>query len=282
MKTEVNLPQAFESGSLRLSPLQKLGDYEKNQALVCKGEDGVLYTVLSAGSHKDAQALLPLIGQAKDDPHTRLIESFWDLGHFFLVFPYREKRSLFLFWDAKKAAPEERENMARNIVSACLDAHVPYPLLCQLLSQKNLQISKDGEAYFCFDADLSGLCCDDGEKRCADLCAQLALELLDPKSMASLLLSRKLDRDGYTGLSELYHDLDEAGKALQEPTQCKEDTGKNPLLDPGMLSPILRKCALVLGSIALLSLLSQLLFGDVVWIRIFLPAFREIGLESLV
>ena len=187
----------IESGDLKLSPFQELGSFEKNKALACKNADGTLYTILSVPKREDAEGLIPLLGIAKEDPLSRLKEGFWDQvsGHesFFLVLPYRKKRSLFSFWNGKAASKEEREEMAKKIVAACMDAHVPFPLLSLLLAQKNLQMGGDGEVFFCYDADLSDLSLGDDESRCALECARLLLGILDPgetkSSIAAQLLS---------------------------------------------------------------------------------------------
>ena len=75
-------------------------------------------------------------------------------------------------------------------VSICMTGGLPCELLCLLLKERKLQISREGEIYFSYDVDLADLPQDASEKECVSLCAETLLALMRKKLfLAAILLA---------------------------------------------------------------------------------------------
>ena len=139
--------------------------------------------------------------------------------------PYGPKRPLERFAALRKQRPgkkylyrkhpEEKHLGSKALwlqtVSICMTGGLPCELLCLLLKERKLQISREGEIYFSYDVDLADLPQDASEKECVSLCAETLLALMrknrEKEPSIALLIRKKKKRGMYTGFTQLYHDV---------------------------------------------------------------------------
>ncbi len=122
------------------------------------------------------------------------------------------------------------------------------------------------------------------ERDCAVKCADIMLSVLETKSdvknISFELLSKKSANNSYSRFTELYRDLRIAAtpvKKRQLLVRIKSFFHRN----SDRLFGILFWVSLILGIVALVLLLTHLVWGDVPFLRIFFNSFKNIGTESL-
>jgi len=199
------------------------------------------------------------------------------------LFPYRPERPLERFAPAQITNPCQWEEICINLVMECLSAKLPHPLLALALESGNVHIEKDNSVYFSYFFDLGQLNSDDDESACARRCAEMMLSLLDPgakKVKSAKLMTKKLSRNAFRNLSELYRDIKVSALPQKKPGfkarmqafwQRNKDGFFRLLL---VLCVIILTCALLIG-------LMQLIFGHIPLFRLFENSFGTIGTRKL-
>jgi hypothetical protein len=122
------------------------------------------------------------------------------------------------------------------------------------------------------------------ETDCVQECAKILLEILEPKANhranSYILLKKKIDRNTYYHFTELYKDV----RAAMVPKR-----GGGILLrlrvwlarNKDTIFHVLFRVSVVLAIFVIVTFLTNLIFGDVPWLRLFIRSFERIGLESL-
>jgi hypothetical protein len=200
------------------------------------------------------------------------------------AFEYRQERRLSAFANGQMRSAFARERVCVNLLIECLSSPLPYPLLYLVLTQDNVHIAQDNTVYFTPNFDLSQLDESTDEAKCTRQCAGLLLELLQGKSRKKLksfdLITKKVSRNAYQSLSELYMDI----KAAEIPENRQNIRVRLKKLwqthKDGLFRLLLVLCG-VLVVIALICLLCQLILGDIPLMRIFEHSFDKIGTEML-
>lgn len=129
-----------------------------------------------------------------------------------------------------------------------------------------------------------------GEKECATLCAQKIFPMLGESSMGKNgkpsratsyhLLEKRSWKSGYHRFTDLYKDLKMASVPLKKEgilLRIKKFFRHN----RDRLFRLLLILCVVLGLLALMMILSQMIFSDVPFLRLFVNTFKQIGTESL-
>ena len=123
-----------------------------------------------------------------------------------------------------------------------------------------------------------------GEMECVRECAKILLDILsskaDRRANSYILLQKKTDRNTYFHFTELYKDV----RAAMTPKR-----GGGILLrirlwalrNKDTIFRVLFRVSIVLAIFVVLTFLTNLIFGDVPWLRLFIRSFERIGLESL-
>ena len=122
------------------------------------------------------------------------------------------------------------------------------------------------------------------EKDCVLLCGVILKKLLESKitskGFAYQVLEKKIQRASYNHFIEIYRDMKIAA------TPKKQKGLRNKVMttlarrESGLVRLFFFICTIVI-IVAVASLISHLLFGDVPWLRIIFNGFKEIGTESL-
>lgn len=259
-----------------------------NDILICQDRStasGGLYTLLVIKDHVTAKKYLEIFEQAGISSEDSYVESFSDNGCFCMVFDYKNERPLDRFYSGESYTLAECEEICINLILACISSKLPYPILYLILKQNQIHLSKDHGIYFSYQIDLTELDEKKGERECAVQCSFILKDLLKPKASQKAfsyrILEKKVSRRSYSRFTELYKDIRITAapdkkkglrKLLSEWLKRHQDT----------LFRILLWLCLTVFLIASVSLLSQLLLGDIPWLRIIINGFKEIGTESLV
>ncbi|MBQ7260342.1 MAG: hypothetical protein IJR19_03200 [Lachnospiraceae bacterium] len=257
--------------------------------------DGSLYTLIVIHEHETVHEFLEIEREdarndfersdtAADFSGGSLIQGFSDGTDFILVFPYRPERLLDSFYVGEAYPLSQCEEICFNLILACLSSGLRYPILFQILDQKLINIARDDSIYFSYRMDLETLDAKRNERDCATRCADILLELLSSKekekSVVYELLSRKAANKSYSTFTELYRDLRIAAAPVKKGNliqRIKAFFHRN----ADRLFGILFWIALIAGIVALVMLVTNLVVGDIPFLRLFYNSFQKIGTESL-
>jgi hypothetical protein len=257
--------------------------------------DGSLFTLVVIHEHETVHEFLDIerddarndFESSEDAPAFSggaIIDGFSDGKDFILVFPYRPERLLESFYVGEAYPLKQCEEICFNLILACLSSGLRFPVLFQILDQKLINISRDDSIYFSYRMDLETLDAKKNERDCATRCADILLELLSSKekekSVVYELLTRKAANKSYSTFTELYRDLRIAAAPVKKGNliqRIKAFFHRN----ADRLFGILFWIALIVGIIALVLLVTNLVVGDIPFLRLFYNSFQKIGTESL-
>lgn len=281
------MDRIYQSQRMRLACVQTVKSNSVNDILVCRDLNsvaGVLYMVLAIKDHNTVRLCLEAFRQAGLSESRACVDCFSDQGIFCMVFTYKPGRSLSEFYTGKFYSLTECETICASVIIACLTAGLPYSLLYLALRQGQLNLAKDHTVYLGWQIDLGELDPDRTERDCAVECAQILRELLSAKATQKAysyrLLEKKISRKSYDSFTELYKDIQIAAAPKKKQGIRKRLMAFLARRQDTIFRILLFVCtALVL--IVLASLLCQLIFGDVPWLRLLFNGFKTIGTESL-
>lgn len=257
-----------------------------NDVLICRdlrSPAAITYTLWVVHDRETLRKLLSLWGAATAEEQPYLF-SFSENDDVMFGFPYQADRSLFGFAAAQNTSAAVAEKICLSLLMTCLSSGMPFPILYLMLQQEKLQLTAENNVYLSYALDLSALELCTNEGNCAGLAARLAIRLLGDSSKklpnSCKLLQKKSAKGSYRSFSELYRDI--RLTAIPE--------GKSSLLARlrGMVQRnrdrlfrwLLAFCTVVV-IITLLMMVSQALFGDIPFLRLFQHRFDWIGTELL-
>ncbi len=278
------------SRKMRLEVISTVARGEVNDCYLARemnSGDGSLFTLLVIREHDTVRSLLEIFnrsGLKREDGKGILIDAFSAEQSYVLVFPYRAERPLDDFFVGEAYTLEKCEDICSNLILACISAAVPFPILDLILSQRKINISRDGSIYFSYSLDLKDMDATRTERDCTTRCAEILLDLLssraDEKNVTYQLLSKKVANRSYNRFTEAYRDLKIASAPTKKSRiiiQIKSFFHRN----ADQLFGILFWVSLIVGIVALVLFLSHILVGDIPFFRIFFNSFKNIGTESL-
>ncbi len=271
---------------MNLNRIQLVKKNEVNEVTVCRDmEDssGALYSVVEVHDHEVVRKFLSIYRETGDPDESDMTVMHKD-GVFCVVFPYVKERPLSAFYRGDSVSLNECEEICINTILACMTAKLPWPILYLVLAQGQVHLSRDNNVYLGYEVDLADLDIRRNEHDCTVQCARLILGLLESKSsekaMSFLLLQKKISKSSYRRFTELYKDVRIAASPKQKKgiwNRIKAWYYRN----KDTMFRILLVISVILMGIALVSILTQLIFGDVPWLRFFIRSFEHIGTESL-
>lgn len=263
--------------------LKKIGTLKEgrvNTVCVCADTDSdEWHTLWEIKKHKTARLLMEMQGVSP------FAECRMDGERLCVLLSYEEPRPLGKFYQGGLYTWEERRRIYGNIVEACVNAAVPYPLLYLLLKERCINIRQDDSMYFTYYILLDNLDTDKAEKDCAGLAAGLLAELMElhgkkEERSCLALIRKKLRRNAYNSFTELVHDI----KFIDGRKRLSLIWGRIPYPEQSTKDKLFRILLIitaVLVAAAVLLVASQLMFGDIPLLRAFSSAVRKIGTESL-
>ena len=242
------------------------------------------YTVLAVKDHAILHDFLEIYDRADYIEENTVVSMFSDQGRFFVVYPYVPERPLTEFYMGSAMALHESEDVCVNLIISCMTSNLPWPVLYLVLKQREIHLSIDRSVRLSYRIDLSELDETVGESECVNECARILIDLLEPhsgrKANSYLLLTKKSSKGSYETFKDLYRDVEIAADPNQKYgliARFKAWVTRN----KDQIFRVLLWVSVILGVFVLITFLTNLLFGDVPWLRLFIRSFERIGLESL-
>lgn len=277
----------FDTGTRRLETVYEALHGKVNDVVVCRetGGSGIAYaTVWVIREHVLAKELVQCFHGMPDAPGTGYLESFSSGGAFCFTFPYYQERPLEHFYSQAAYTDAQRRSIWLDCIVACMSAGLPFPVLYLLLSQGQLGLGTDGRVIFHYLADLADFDRNVGESGCAAVCAGILAGLMGEEAKKGFLgydlLFRKMKQENYASFIELYKDVKlVTGDRDRKNWILRFRSGFG--LHKDSLFKVLLAIGTGLAVLTLLMLLSQAVFGEIPFLRLFSDSFRVIGTESM-
>ena len=273
--------------SMRLHTVRKVAETASCDILVCENEDdpGLGYlTVIDVKDHKVIQRFLSIYEKANVPQEERNMIYFSAEGKNRVVYPFVRERPLKDFYMGRVLSVEECEEICRNLIMACMTCGLPAPVLYLVLTQGQVHLSADFSVYLSYMIDLTEIDESIGEADCVRVCAEILRDILEvkekDKAQSYALLQKKTRRASYLTFTELYKDVEIAGVRRRKRNIFAllrywfED-------NKDRLFKVLIVVVTLLLIFTIVTLLTNAIFGDVPWLRLFIRSFEKIGLESL-
>lgn len=276
----------YQSEKVAYSPVMTVVKGRGNDVLICRDAHSPrdsFYTLWVLKDHGLVKRLIHIIEESEHG-YDVCIDFFQANNFYCMAFPYVTERRLQDFYMVDQLPLDTCNCICKNLVTACMLSKLPYPILYLALQQNQLQLLKDYQVELAYSIDLAELDETKTERDCVNILAFLVRDLLaakpDRRNLGFKLLSKKLPRESYTTLAELYRDLkitQEAGakKGFFQWLKIQWQSRQG-----GVFRAVLVIC-LILIIFAAICFISRAIFGDVPFLRIFFNHFKTIGTESL-
>lgn len=277
----------YQSGKMKLECLREVKKGSRNDVFICRDsnvQSDTSYTLIVIKEHQTAKKYLEIFEQSEKRTGDSYLESFSDRGAFCMVFEYRQERPLMDFYMGDSLTAQTSEEICISLILCCMASNLPFPILYLILTQNQIHLAKDHSVYFGYQLDLEELDEKKNERDCVLQCARIARTLLrskaSQKGFSYRILEQKIQRESYSRFVELYKDI----KITASPVKQK-GLIKRFLQFLRRHQDTLYRCVFIMSAavvaIALISLLSQLIFGDIPWLRVLFNGFKVIGSQSL-
>lgn len=277
----------YQSDRMKLERIRVVMQGPVNDVYICrdchtKGETA--YTLIVIKDHRTAKEYLEIFELSGKRSKEAYVESFSDQGNFCMVFAYRRERPLKSFYMGNSYSLEESEKVCTELILNCMSSSLPFPILYLVLTQGQIHLAQDNSIYFGYQFNLEELDPAKTEKDCVLACAGILKGLLATKSLSKgftvKVLEKKIARESYRHFAELYKDV----KLTAAPKKQKGIVKRflyQLRKHQQRLTRILFIVCVLAAILAVLSLISQLLFGEVAWLRLIVNGFKIIGTQSL-
>ena len=279
------MSDGFQPSRYRL--LHRYKKSPANEVMICedtRDTAGGKCTVLAVDDHRIMHRFIDIYDSREDIPKETEPVILSEEGRNFVVYPYVQERPLDDFYMGGAMTLVECEEVCINLIISCMTSNLPWPVLFLVLKQREIQLARDRAVHISYKLDLTQLDDTIGESECAVECAKILLELLEPKAASKaksyLLLKKKTEKTSYGSFKELYKDVEIAAEPNKKHgilAALKAWFNRN----KGNLFRILLWVSLILAIFVIVTFITNLIFGDVPWLRLFIRSFEKIGLESL-
>lgn len=256
-----------------------------NSVYVCREQeepDAPYKTIWIVKERRIARALL-------ENADTYCEETFMQSENAGFVFPYVRERPLRKFYlNSIREGFCTRQQVWLALVEQCMVSKLPPAVVYLILSQGQAHAAPDGSIQFGFQLDLSeyddSICERDNVIACADeiLCL---LRLEEPvgkgdgaRMQAAALLEKKLAREAYQELIQLYRDIRLLGRADSAGRKWR---GRLAVSEWDWLYRLLSGICIVLVCLVVLMAAGSLFLGDASFWKLFDGSLDTIGTESL-
>lgn len=241
------------------------------------------YTLLLVKDHETVRRLIRILEQSEKGTSCVVDRFTWN-NCFCLVFGYVKARPLSEFFMGKERSLEECESICINLVLQCMTSPLPWPLL-ELSIRQQIHLLKDGDVMLGYELDLKELDENCTERRCVMECAvavrDLLQEKLSKKNVSYQLLMKKIPRQSYQSFRDLYRDIRLSSTLVRKRSIRSRILAlyRERQTDIFRFLLVVSVCLLVL---AIVMMISQRIWGEVPFLRVFFNNFKQIGTESLI
>ncbi|MCR5097320.1 MAG: hypothetical protein K6B14_00060, partial [Lachnospiraceae bacterium] len=214
------------------------------------------------------------------------IHYFSDGGQLLVFYPYVAARPITRFYMGRHMSLDASEDVCKNYIIACMTAELPWPVLYLAIKQGQVNIARDGSVFMSYSLDLSDVDETITERDCVKLCANEMIALLDQKEARIKwdlrnLLKMKRERGAFSTFAELYRDVD-----MVSGKHAKRGFFRRIMIwfedNRDRLFRVFLTICVILLVFTIITFLTNAIFGDVPWLRLFIRSFERIGEESLV
>ncbi|MDR0853265.1 MAG: hypothetical protein LBN34_02745 [Clostridiales Family XIII bacterium] len=200
------------------------------------------------------------------------------------LFPYHKPRQITEFAQGQIETPQISEEICINLLLTSIESPMPWPLLYLQFEQGMVNVEKDNSVYLMPVLNLEPLDENITESSCVTACARIMLDILSLANKTKLksrkLLSSKVARGAYEQFPEVYHDFKLT--VLQKKRKFSLRSFFGFFKEH---RDVIFRVLLVLSSIcfvvALVMLISYLIFGDFALFKLFGHSLKTIGTEKL-
>ncbi len=275
----------YRSERMALAAVMDAYHGEVNDVMICEDERAkdAYYTVLKITDHNTVKKLLGVL-ETYPDKKDCVIDMFACEDGFLVVMDYCRTRPLMEFFETGEQSRERAERISLHLVAACIGSGLPYPLLELALKENQVHLRQDDSVDIGCVLDLKQLNPESGERACANACAHLVRRLLERapgKRMVSLaLLNKKIPLQNYYTFRELYQDIHISAAGAPRRGLLGRIRAWGLRNQEGIFR-VLLWIAVFLMILVVLMALSNVVFGDIPFMRLFFNSFRRIGTESM-
>jgi len=277
----------YQVGKMVLQETQEVFRGKVNDVIICQdmaNSGKMYYTVIVVHERNLAKKLMDIFHGKQQQQKNKFVADYTWKDSYIMIFDYVRERSLQQFFKSEVGTLAECEELCLNFTVECLACGVPFPMLYLMIMQDQINVSKDKEVYFSYCINLEEFSESVGEKECATLCAQKIFNMLSEfgaaKATSYKLLERRSWKSGYHRLVDLYKDLKMASAPLKREGIFSR-IGKFYRHNKDRIFKLLLIVCVLLAVLALTMIISQLIFWDFPFIRLFFNTFKKIGKESL-
>lgn len=277
----------YQSQKMRLKCIRIIERTKVNDIMICQdlsSTEEALYTVLVVYDHEVVKKFLTVYEQSTYSKEASCIESFSAQGAFVIVYPYFKERALRDFYMGDSYQLSECEEICINTILACIASEIPYPILYLILEQRQLHLAKNHNVYLGLSIRLEELDQNKTEQDCAVQCARILRELLEPKSsqkaISYQLLDKKIAKKSYRRFTELYKDIRIAA-APKKRRGLLSSVRAWFIRNRDQIFRVMFWVCILLVLVVIATFVTQAIFGDIPWLRLFINGFKYIGTESL-
>ena len=287
----------YQDGNLQLNCIQIIKDNAVNKICVCENVSDKLntkYVTVELKNHEISKQVVrvffgkdvPQYSQSNyiSESNGGILRFFSNEGRIVLLFPYSMPRPITDFYVGEVLSLSTCEEICSNILISCIQSGIPFQVLYLMLKQGLLNLNQDNSVYFNYCIDFSEIDENIGQRECVVETAKLLLWILEAHSseraISYELLQKRVASSGYSKYTELYKDVTMASTPHFKGNFITRfiDFFKNNK-DP--LFKVLLVVCVTLFVLMIASLVTQMIFGDVPWLRLFFGQFKHIGTESL-
>lgn len=257
-----------------------------NDVYICRDNNAVsetYYTLIYIKDHVTAKKFLDCF-QKQTVENKVLIRNFSHENAFCFLFDYRKERALDEFYVGSSFSIYRCEEICIRLILECISCNIPYPLLYEILKQRQVNMSKDNSIYFNYNVELSDFDNTRDEQDCVVKCAMIVKELLKmhdgTNSVSYRLLNKKVPKNSYMTFYELYRDIKltvTPDKELGIINRIKKFYKKH----SKKLFNLLIFVCVVAALLTLIVIISQIAFKDSALYRLFINTFKTIGTETM-
>lgn len=253
----------------------------KMDVYVCRDEDDEKeYYVWAIHNNELAKEVTKLL--SKDEQYKKI--KCFSMGEYYCVLqPYRQNRNVMQYAFIGNYKKTYVRELLKKITFLCMTCGLPWEIIYVLLHEQKISIDVNKEVYFTYDVLLSDF---EGktEIECVSILGDYLediMEMTNDRSWAGYrLISMKNRRKSYSGMSELYRDLNSEteiayGKSFKIRIMSEYRKRKP------VLTKILKVSCVVIGCIAIIVFISNTVFDSSPVYRLFVNTFKRIGTESM-